>query len=173
MGLIFEILREAGIRLPRPIGQAVSIVGALVIGQAAVSAGLVSAPMVIVVAITAIASFVIPTLSDLTSFLRIFLTIMAGFMGAIGINIGLFGILIHLAALRSFGVPYLSPVTPFSLGGSKDVFIRAPWWAMFSRPNDISNNDPERQNFRLMPRPPVSRSARTLNTALENTENDD
>jgi spore germination protein KA len=89
MGLVFEILREAGIRQPRPIGQAVSIVGALVIGQAAVTAGFVSAPMVIVVALTAIASFVTPKLSDLTALLRILLTIMAGCLGAFGIMIGL------------------------------------------------------------------------------------
>ena len=152
MGLIFEILREAGIRLPRPIGQAVSIVGALVIGQAAVSAGLVGAPMVIVVALTAIASFVIPTLADATAFLRIVLTIMAGLLGAFGITIGLLVLLIHLASLRSFGAPYLSPVGPFIAGDLKDVIVRVPWWAMFSRPHHFGGDDPERQEFLLRPR---------------------
>ncbi len=151
MGLIFEILREAGIRLPRPIGQAVSIVGALVIGQTAVSAGLVGAPMVIVVALTAIASFVIPTLSDLTAILRIALTIMAGLLGAFGIIIGLVVLVIHLASLRSFGTPYLSPIMPFFITDMKDVPVRAPWWAMWLRPHNFGKTDPQRQEFFLRP----------------------
>ncbi len=153
MGLIFEILREAGIRLPRPIGQAVSIVGALVIGQAVVSAGLVGAPMVIVVALTAIASFVIPALADASAFLRVALTIMAGFLGAFGVIIGLLGLLIHLASLRSFGAPYLSPVAPFFATDLKDVIVRAPWWAMLFRPYNFGWNDPERQEFQLISKP--------------------
>lgn len=151
MGLVFEILREAGIRLPRPIGQTVSIVGALVIGQTAVSAGLVGAPMVIIVAFTAITSFVIPPLADLTAILRVALTIMAGILGAFGIIIGLLFLLIHLASLRSFGTPYLSPLSPFMATDLKDVAVRAPWWAMFLRPRNFGWDDPERQAFRLKP----------------------
>ena len=158
MGLLFEILREAGIRLPRPVGQAVSIVGALVIGQAVVTAGLVGAPMVIVVASTAIASFVIPTLSDLTALLRIILTILAGMFGAFGIIIGLLALLIHLASLRSFGTPYLAPVVPFFGSDLKDVIVRAPWWAMLLRPHNMGGDDPERQEFLLRPEPPKPKS---------------
>jgi spore germination protein KA len=153
MGLIFEILREAGIRLPRPIGQAVSIVGALVVGQTAVSAGLVGAPMVIVVALTAIASFVIPSLADPTALLRVALTIMAGVLGAFGIIISLLILLVHLTSLRSFGTPYLSPISPFMASDLKDVAIRAPWWAMILRPHNMGWDDPERQEFRLKPGP--------------------
>jgi spore germination protein KA len=156
MGLVFEILREAGIRQPRPIGQAVSIVGALVIGQAAVSAGFVGAPMVIVVALTAIASFVTPKLSDLTALLRIVLTVMAGFLGAFGIMIGLLVILIHLASLRSFGIPYLAPIAPIYIQDLKDIVVRVPWWAMFKRPRSIVFQDLQRQEFRLMPNPQKS-----------------
>lgn len=152
MGLIFEVLREAGIRLPRPIGQAVSIVGALVVGQAAVTAGLVGAPMVIVVASTAIASFVIPTLADASAFLRVILTLSAGVLGAFGIIICLLVILIHLASLRSFGTPYLAPLTPFFATDFKDVVGRAPWWAMWLRPHNFGWNDPERQDFLLRPK---------------------
>lgn len=154
MGVIFEVLREAGIRLPRPVGSAISIVGALVIGEAAVSAGLIGAPMVIVVALTAIASFVVPAQADVTTMLRLVITIFSGYLGAFGILIVLLGVLIHLSALRSFGVPYLSPIAPMSPGDLKDVFVRVPMWAMLTRPRAISWHDPQRQEFRLMPHPP-------------------
>ncbi|MBO8169581.1 MAG: spore germination protein [Thermoanaerobacteraceae bacterium] len=154
MGVIYEILREAGIRLPRPVGSAISIVGALVIGEAAVSAGLIGAPMVIVVAITSISSFVVPSQSDLTAILRVVMTIFAGFMGAFGIIILLLWVLIHLSALRSFGTPYLSPLAPLSFSDLKDVFVRSPWWVMLTRPRTIGWHDPQRQEFKLNPEPP-------------------
>jgi spore germination protein KA len=151
---IFEILREAGVRLPRPVGQAVSIVGALVIGESAVSAGLIGAPMVIVVAITAVSSFVVPAQTDSGVIIRFMLLILAGVMGGYGIAMGLFAIFIHMASIRSFGTPYLSPLAPFSSSGMKDTFIRAPIWTMLKRPKDIAWHDSERQKFRLKPTPP-------------------
>ncbi|MCB8814968.1 spore germination protein [Desulfosporosinus shakirovi] len=155
MGVVFEILREAGVRLPRPVGQAVSIVGALVIGQSAVTAGLIGAPMVIVVALTAVASFVVPAQTDSGGILRIFFVVLAGFLGGFGIMIGLIGLLIHLASLRSFGTPYLSPLAPLSVSDLKDSFIRAPLWAMITRPRTIGWHDLKRQEFRLKPSPPL------------------
>lgn len=154
MGIVFEILREAGIRLPRPIGQAVSIVGALVIGEATVTAGLVGAPVVIITALTAIASFVVPKQVEVGAVLRLFLTLLAGILGAYGIVAGLLAIFIHLAALRSFGVPYLTPITPLTPNDLKDVAVRAPIWMMLTRPRLIGWQDPVRQSFRLMPHPP-------------------
>lgn len=154
MLIVFEILREAGIRLPRPVGQAISIVGALVIGESAVSAGLITAPMVIVVAFTAISSFVTPALSDVQTVIRLALTILAGFIGEFGIVIGLLAVLIHLCALRSFGAPYLSPLAPLIPSELKDTFVRAPLWLMLTRPQSMGERDPERQTFRLMPQPP-------------------
>ena len=154
MGIAFEILREAGVRLPRPVGQAVSIVGALVIGESAVSAGLIGAPMVIVVAITAVSSFLVPPQTDSGAVIRFILLILAGFMGGYGIAIGLFVIFIHMASLRSFGTPYLSPLAPLSTSDLKDTFVRAPIWAMLKRPKDIAWHDPERQKFILKPNPP-------------------
>ncbi len=151
MVVVFEILREAGIRLPRPVGQAISIVGALVIGEAAVSAGLVGAPMVIVVSLMAISSFVVPAQLDAGVVIRLILTVLAGFMGALGISIGLLFILIHLCSLSSFGYPYLSPLSPFSPGGLKDVFVRVPFWAMSKRPYRLSRHDGLRQKPDLMP----------------------
>ncbi|MDJ0304804.1 MULTISPECIES: spore germination protein [Dehalobacter] len=154
MGTTFEILREAGVRLPRPIGQAVSIVGALVIGEAAVGAGIIGEPMVIVIALTAICSFVVPSQTDSGSILRLILVLLAGAMGGFGIAVGLMGTFIHLASLRSFGTPYLSPFAPLSTQDLKDTFIRAPIWAMFTRPRTIGWHDPERQEFRLKPSHP-------------------
>lgn len=154
MGFIFEALREAGIRLPRPIGQAVSIVGALVIGEATVSAGLASAPMVIVVALTAITSFVVPTLAEPSALLRLFFIGAAGFMGLYGIVFAFLAVWIHLSSLRSFGVPYMSPIAPLIPQDMKDVAVRVPLWAMFTRPQSIGVQDPVRQKFRLTPEPP-------------------
>jgi spore germination protein KA len=141
MIIMFEILREAGVRLPRPIGSAVSIVGALVIGEAAVSAGLIGAPMVIVVAITAVSSFVVPAQTDSGAILRYGFLILAGFMGGFGIAIGLLAVLFYMASLKSFGVPYLSSLAPFNASDMKDVFIRAPIWEMNKRPKDIPCQD--------------------------------
>ncbi|WP_435172172.1 spore germination protein [Paenibacillus glycanilyticus] len=135
MEFMFEGLREAGIRMPKAVGSAVSIVGALVIGQAAVQAGIVSAPVVIVVATTGIASFAIPRYNFGTAYrlLRFPMLILAGMLGLYGIISGLFLLMIHLLGLRSFGVPYLSPVVPSVPQSLKDVFIRAPRWSMTRR----------------------------------------
>ncbi|PKM73000.1 MAG: spore germination protein [Firmicutes bacterium HGW-Firmicutes-16] len=141
MLLFFEILREAGVRLPRPIGQAVSIVGALVIGEAAVTAGLIGAPMVIVIAVTAVSSFTIPAQLDSGTIIRIVLLILAGFLGGFGIAIGMFALLIHMVNLESFGTPYLMPIAPFDKSGLKDSFIRAPLWTMLKRPKGMSMDD--------------------------------
>lgn len=153
MIIVFEIVREAGVRLPRPVGQAVSIVGALVIGDAAVTAGLIGAPMVIVVAITAISSFLVPPITDATSVLRLLNIITAGVLGLFGVMIGLSVILIHMVSLRSFGIPYMSPIAPFNPDDLKDVFIRAPWWAMSKRPWLIGKKNLIRQGENLMPSP--------------------
>jgi spore germination protein KA len=135
MELIFEALREAGVRMPKQIGQAMSIVGALVIGQAAVEAGIISAPMVIVVSITGIASFTFPRYNVGVSIrlLRFPMLLLAGLFGIYGMAIGLFIIIVHLVALRSFGVPYFTPVGPTQFSSLKDVFVRVPRWAMQRR----------------------------------------
>lgn len=155
MEITFEALREAGVRLPRPVGSAVSIVGALVIGQAAVQAGIVSAPMVIVVSITGIASFTIPrfNLGVSIRMLRFPIMIMAGVLGLFGIVIGLLIILIHLSKLRSLGVPYLSPMAPITWDNLKDVLIRAPHWAQGLRPRVFGYQNPQRRASNLRPRP--------------------
>jgi len=124
MEVTFEILREAGIRLPRQVGQTISIVGALVIGDAAVRAGIVSPVMVIVVSMTAIASFTTPAydLAITVRMIRLPMIILAGVLGLYGIMAGILALLIHACSLKSFGVPFTSPFAPFVLGNMK------MWW---------------------------------------------
>lgn len=139
----FEALREAGIRLPKPVGQAVSIIGGLVIGDSAVRAGLVSPILVVVVAITGIASFLIPNFSTALSIrlLRFPMIFLAATFGFYGITIGVFCMAAHLSSLRSFGVPYTAPIMPLSMEDMEDVFIRVPRWAMRKRPKFLPSTD--------------------------------
>ncbi|WP_246206581.1 spore germination protein [Virgibacillus ihumii] len=154
MEITFEALREAGLRLPKQVGSAVSIVGALVIGEAAVSAGIVSAPMVIVVAITGIASFTIPRYSASTAFrmLRFPMILLAGTFGLLGIMLGIILIIVHLSTLRSFGVPYLSPMAPMMPDDMKDVLVRAPWWKLDLRPHFTGKYNKYRQSLNQKPK---------------------
>ncbi|PUA40814.1 hypothetical protein C8Z91_03010 [Paenibacillus elgii] len=155
MEVSFEALREAGVRLPKQVGAAVSIVGALVIGQAAIAAGLVSAPMVMVVAITGIASFTIPryTLGISVRLLRFPLMFLAGMLGLLGLMLGVISIVVHMSALRSFGVPYLEPVAPMKWGIFKEVLSRAPLWTHNTRPHLTGSYNPVRQSSGLKPGP--------------------
>ncbi|WP_257208717.1 spore germination protein [Bacillus sp. AFS031507] len=155
MEISFEALREAGVRLPKQVGAAISIVGALVIGQAAVQAGLVSAPMVIVVAITGIASFMVPHYSQgiALRMLRFPIMLLAGFLGLFGIMLAVITIVIHLCTLRSFGVPYLTPIAPMKGDELKDALIRAPWWKMNKRPHLTGEFNPYRQSSGQKPDP--------------------
>ncbi|WP_372662245.1 spore germination protein [Cohnella sp.] len=155
MEITFEVLREAGVRMPRAIGSAISIVGALVLGQAAVEAGLVSAAMVIVVAFTAISSFVVPAfnISIAARLIRFILMGLAAALGLFGIMSGLFFLLLHMLSLRSFGVPYLTPMAPFVPSNLKDSIVRAPWWMMITRPRFLAKNNYVRQNVNLHPKP--------------------
>lgn len=152
MEIAFEILREAGIRLPRPIGQAVSIVGALVVGEAAVRAGLVAAATVIVVALTGIASFTFAYSASIAfRILRFLLLAASAAMGLFGLITGLAVIGIHLCGLRSFGVPYLYPLVPVVVPDLKDTFVRAPVWAMLTRPRLLARFNQKRMDKDLKP----------------------
>ncbi len=150
MVVAFGILQEAGVRLPRPVGQAMSIVGALVMGEAAVSAGLIGAPMVIVVAITAVSGFVIPNQNDSSTVLRILLLILGAGFGGFGVAMGLLATLVHMASLESFGYPYLSPIVPYNAEGSLDSIVRAPLWMMLRRPRGMAV-DKQRKKFKIPP----------------------
>ncbi|MFD0672428.1 spore germination protein [Cohnella sp. GCM10027633] len=143
MEITFEALREAGVRLPKQIGSAVSIVGALVIGQAAIQAGIVSAPMVMIVAITGISSFMLPqySISVTLRLLRFPIMLLSGLVGLYGLVICILAIVSHLCCLKSFGVPYLSPLAPIDPSGLKDTIIRAPLKRMKRRPSFFAKGD--------------------------------
>lgn len=128
MEFFFELLREAGIRLPRPIGSAVSIVGALVIGEAAIQSQIASPVMVIVVALTGIASFALPqyNMAIAIRILRFPLMFLAATFGGLGIMFGFILIYLHLATLRSLGQPYLAALTPLDLNKLRDALIVFP-----------------------------------------------
>ncbi|MCM3782485.1 spore germination protein [Neobacillus mesonae] len=152
MELSFEALREATVRIPKAIGQSVSVIGALIIGTAAVQAGIVSAAMVIIVSMTGIASFIIPhfDLGLALRLLRFPIMILAGLFGMFGIACGIILIYLHLTELHSFGYPYLEPLAPLKTSDLiKDTVVRAPWWKMHSRPSFAkSNKMRERKNMR-------------------------
>ena len=140
MLITFDILRETGVRMPTNIGQALSIVGALVIGQAAVEAKLVAAPMIIVVAITGITNLLVPKLNAPVIYFRLLTLLLASMFGFFGLTIGLSFVLIHLINLSSFSIPYVSLDGNMNFAHVKDIAIRAPWWKMVTRPDGLSKN---------------------------------
>lgn len=127
---VYEVMREAGLRIPRPLGHAVSIVGALVIGESAVSAGIIGSPTLMVVAIAAICSYVVPDLYPAITVARIYLILAGSILGLFGIVLLSCVYLITLCSKTSFGVPYMSPLMPFSKKNMRDVFIRKNWSKM-------------------------------------------
>ena len=146
MLLFFEVLREATLRMPRVLGQVVGVVGALVIGQASVQAGLVGAPMVIATALTAISSFVVPGATELGAVCRVLFLTLAATLGLFGLVMGGFLVLTHIASVTSFGVPVLSPVISDRPSDLKDTAVRVPWWAMLTRPHGLPKSRRMRQN---------------------------
>ncbi|HWL11362.1 MAG TPA: spore germination protein [Ureibacillus sp.] len=154
MEAAMEILREATVRMPKQVGGALSIVGVLVVGQAAVMAGFVSPITVVVIAITTIGSFSTPAYSMATGFrmLRFPLLFLTGILGIYGLVLGLILIINHLISLRSFGVPYFSPISPMNWGGMKDTFIRAPLRWLIDRPEELKVANKKRvQNPKEVP----------------------
>ena len=125
--IIYEILREAGLRVPKPLGHAVSIVGGLVIGEAAVQSGLVGPPTLMVIALTAISSYVVPSLYEQTAILRLIFIIIGGTLGFWGITLGFCAILISLCSESIYKIPFSAPLSPFNLKSMRDVAIRASW----------------------------------------------
>ncbi|MEE0844284.1 MAG: spore germination protein, partial [Ruminococcus sp.] len=125
--VVYEIMKEAGLRIPKSLGHAVSIVGALVIGDSAVNAGIISASTLMVVATAAICGYVTSPLYPPIMMLRLLFIVVGGFTGLWGITLATAVVLIGMCAKTSLGVPYLSSLSPFSLRRMRDVFIRAGW----------------------------------------------
>lgn len=146
MLVTFEVLREAGARIPSAIGQAVSIVGALVLGQAAVDARIVSAPMVIVVGITGITTLLNPRITGPLITIRVLLLLLSFLLGLYGYFFGLLGLVIHLMSLRSFGVSYMLGVGSIQPEDIKDTLVRVPWRQMNLRPAIIGARNRKRKS---------------------------
>ncbi len=145
MLVAFELLRESGARLPSFLGQSLSIVGGLVLGQAAVQAKIISAPAVIVVAFAGITGLLIPRLATATLLLRVLFLLLSSVIGLYGLMLGMSGLLIYLSGLKSFGIPYMYGTSNFHFQELKDSVIRAPWWLQRMRPRHISARDSVRQ----------------------------
>jgi spore germination protein KA len=137
MQLTLELIREAAVRLPQPIAQTIGVVGGLVIGNAVVDANLVSNMMIIVVALTAVASFIVPS-NEMATSIRLLgfpLMLLAATFGLVGIILGFSIILMHLCKLESFGSPYFSPFGPLQFKDLKDTIVRFPVWLLGKRPS--------------------------------------
>ncbi|WP_243355609.1 spore germination protein [Bacillus litorisediminis] len=157
MWLAYELIREPGLRMPKLFGgPVVTILGLVLIGQATVQAGLVGPVMAIVISVTALTSFILPNYAfhQVIRFCGIPLLLLAGMFGFMGILVGLMFVLAHLVSIRSFGVPYFSPVSPARKESWKDVFIRAPWWAMETRTAGIGAGNFHRSDDQNNAKPP-------------------
>ncbi|NQS75853.1 MAG: spore germination protein [Peptococcaceae bacterium] len=145
--IVFEILWESSIRLPRVVGAAINIVGALILGEAAVQSSLVSPTLVIVIAVSAVANFALGSRYDLAQAVRVIrlaILVAGGMMGFYGIALVSLFFLLHMASLRSFGVPYFEPLAPLITRELKDSFYRAPLWSFKKRPVLIAGRDTTR-----------------------------
>ncbi|GFN29800.1 hypothetical protein PCURB6_00600 [Paenibacillus curdlanolyticus] len=127
---MFELFREAGVRLPRPVGQTVSVVGGLIVGDAAIRAGLTSPTMLVVAAVTAVATFTLvnQTLNGTVSVLRLFILALSSVLGIFGFFIALFAVMVYVCSLESFGHPYMLPIAPIKWKKLLDVLTQLPWY---------------------------------------------
>jgi len=147
MLFIFDILREAGTRMPAHESQAISIIGTIVLGQAAVEAKLVSAPVLIITALSGITTLINMNFIGATIIFRTFLLFGASFLGVYGFLMCIIVMYLHLMSIRSFGIPYMMNVTKAGSDG-QDAWIRAPWWSMTLRPKIIAAKNLVRQSSR-------------------------
>ena len=148
MELSFELIREAGVRVPGPIGPTLGIIGALILGQAAVAANIVSPIFIIIVAVTGIGSFVIPNYAfgfsiRIMRFGFIFLSALAGFLG---ITAGLFVLGVWSTSIKSFGVPFMAPLVPKTSESTGSALFRAPEWRLEYRPDYLNTKKKTKQN---------------------------
>lgn len=140
--VMFELLREAGVRLPKTVGSAITIVGALIIGDSAVQAGIVSSPSVIIVALTAVAGLLLPNLNEFTTLYKIIFLFLGSSMGLLGIGAGIIIMLVNIISTESFGIPILSS---FNKEECKDSIIRAPLSQITFRPVSIVKRNIKRK----------------------------
>jgi len=148
MELSFELIREAGVRVPGPIGPTLGIIGALILGQAAVAANIVSPILIIIVAVTGIGSFALPNYSLAYSIriMRFVFILLGSLAGFLGITLGLFLIGVWSTGLKSFGVPFMAPLGPRIFKGNRNILFRAPEWKLEYRPDYLNAKKKRRQD---------------------------
>lgn len=145
--LLFEVLYEANLRMPQYLGMALSIVGALILGETAVNAGLVSPPAVMIVALSGLTFYVVPQQTTQFAMLRLVFIVVGAVLGLFGILIGSVGVISYLCSFDSYDSAYLGPIAPYIKGDQKDFLLKANQKSMFSRPTSIANN---RKNLRRL-----------------------
>ena len=147
--ILFEIIREASVRKPKAIGDSMTIVGSLIIGQTIVQAGLVSYMVIIIGCITAIASFILSSsrLNNATRILSFVFMLIGNIFGLYGITLGFLVMIIHLCSLTSFNQPFMAPIAPFNLHDQEDQFVRFPLSWMKYRPKLYKSQNKTRHNL--------------------------
>lgn len=143
--LLFEIIYEATLVMPKHLGSATSIIAVFVVGEVAASVGLLSAPTVLVVAISGITSYIMPNMIAQISVLRFIFCLVGGFLGLYGLVAGLVVLLVYTASLDSYGAPFLAPFAPYIADDQKDALEKVPFPEMIKRPQSIPNCNPIRQ----------------------------
>lgn len=146
MLFVFELLREASVRVPSTIGQTISIVGILIIGQASVEAKLISAPIIIIAAVTGIAGFLVPKMEQAVIIARLIFLLGSAFIGLYGYIFCVIILFIHLTSMRSFGIPYMLYGSSMLFQDQKDIILRVPWRLMKKRPRLLASKNMNRQN---------------------------
>jgi len=155
MELVVEVLREAALRMPSVFGQTISIVGALVIGEAGVTAGLVEPIIVVIVSFTTLASFIVPNYNAALAIrlMRFPIILLGATLGFFGTTLGAMFLFMYLISLRSFGVPYFAPIAPLFLKDLGDMFLRLPWWLQSHRPTYYRPEDETKAGRNQKPGP--------------------
>lgn len=140
---MFELFREAGIRLPKAVGQTIAVLGGLIIGDAAIRAGLTSPTMLVVSATTAVATFTLvnQTLTGTVSIVRLYVILWSSLLGMVGFFIGMLSLFAYLSVLQSFGLPYLAPITPLYWKDAMNALLKKPWAFTKERPRMLETQD--------------------------------
>lgn len=142
---LFEVITEASVRMPNPLGMALSIIGALALGNTAVEAGIISPPSIVIVAISSVAIYIIPDQISETRVLRIVFTMLGGVIGLYGVVVSLIILTTFLCSIESFGVPYMVPIAPSVKSDKKDAFSKQPVQHMKKRPVFFAGKNKTRQ----------------------------
>ncbi|MBR2070021.1 MAG: spore germination protein, partial [Clostridia bacterium] len=141
---VFELLNEASIRMPKYVGMALSVVGALVLGETAVNAGLISMPTILIMALSGIAVYTVPDQRNTLSILRLFILLLSGAFGIIGLILGALVLAVYLTTLSNYDIPYLAPFAPFVKNDIKDGLLKSPAVITNQRPQSFNNKNKRR-----------------------------